>query len=60
MIDFRLYRGLVRGMKINGEPAKVVLPYLQRANELKKHDHLAAYNCEGFCNSLVWSRGFGT
>ena len=37
---------VVRAMTIDGEPAKVLLPYLQRADELQKHDHLAAYYCE--------------
>lgn len=32
-------------MTIDGEPAKILLPYLQRADELQKHDHLAAYYC---------------
>ncbi|KAG0567209.1 hypothetical protein KC19_7G118600 [Ceratodon purpureus] len=32
-------------MTIEGEPAKLLLPYLQRADELQKHDHLAAYYC---------------
>ncbi|KAG0611740.1 hypothetical protein M758_7G161700 [Ceratodon purpureus] len=32
-------------MTIDSEPAKVLLPYLQRADELQKHDHLAAYYC---------------
>ncbi|GKV38727.1 hypothetical protein SLEP1_g46608 [Rubroshorea leprosula] len=27
------------------EPAKLLLPYLQRADELQKHDHLVAYYC---------------
>ncbi|CAK9871979.1 unnamed protein product [Sphagnum jensenii] len=28
-----------------GEPAKILLPVLQRADELQKHDHLVAYYC---------------
>jgi hypothetical protein len=46
-------------MTIDGEPAKVLLPYLQRADELQKHDHLAAYYCEWFRDSPVWGCGFG-
>ncbi|CAK9225502.1 unnamed protein product [Sphagnum troendelagicum] len=29
----------------DGEPARILLPYLQRADELQKHDHLVAYYC---------------
>lgn len=28
------------------EPAKLLLPYLQRADELQKHEPLVAYYCE--------------
>nr|XP_024391523.1 protein HOMOLOG OF MAMMALIAN LYST-INTERACTING PROTEIN 5-like [Physcomitrium patens] len=41
----RRRRETLRAMTIDGEPAKVLLPYLQRADELQKHDHLAAYYC---------------
>ncbi len=30
----------------DGEPARILLPYLQRADELQKHDHLVAYYCK--------------
>lgn len=29
----------------DAEPAKILLPYLQRADELQKHEHLVAYYC---------------
>lgn len=29
----------------DSEPAKILLPYLQRADELQKHEHLVAYYC---------------
>ncbi|XP_050219252.1 protein HOMOLOG OF MAMMALIAN LYST-INTERACTING PROTEIN 5 [Mercurialis annua] len=29
----------------DNEPAKLLLPYLQRADELQKHEHLVAYYC---------------
>ena len=40
-------------MTNDAEPAKVLLPYLQRADELQKHDHLAAYYCEWFSHIFV-------
>ena len=39
-------------MTIDGEPAKVLLPFLQRADELQKHDHLVAYYCKFSLYSL--------
>lgn len=33
-------------MGSDGEPAKGLLPYLQRADELQKHEPLVAYYCE--------------
>ncbi|XP_074583459.1 protein HOMOLOG OF MAMMALIAN LYST-INTERACTING PROTEIN 5 [Curcuma longa] len=33
------------GMGSEGEPAKLLLPYLQRADELQKHEPLVAYYC---------------
>jgi hypothetical protein len=33
-------------MGSNAEPAKGLLPYLQRADELQKHEPLVAYYCE--------------
>lgn len=35
-------------MASDNEPAKLLLPYLQRADELQKHEPLVAY----YCNSL--------
>ncbi|XP_057765574.1 protein HOMOLOG OF MAMMALIAN LYST-INTERACTING PROTEIN 5 [Salvia miltiorrhiza] len=32
-------------MAAENEPAKLLLPYLQRADELQKHEHLVAYYC---------------
>ncbi|KAJ8636130.1 hypothetical protein MRB53_010397 [Persea americana] len=32
-------------MGSENEPAKLLLPYLQRADELQKHEHLVAYYC---------------
>lgn len=34
------------------EPAKLLLPYLQRADELQKHDPLVAYYC-GFSDLIL-------
>jgi vacuolar protein sorting-associated protein VTA1 len=36
---------LIGTMTGDGEPARILLPYLQRADELQKHDHLVAYYC---------------
>ena len=33
-------------MGSDAEPAKGLLPYLQRADELQKHEPLVAYYCE--------------
>ncbi|XP_058080455.1 protein HOMOLOG OF MAMMALIAN LYST-INTERACTING PROTEIN 5 isoform X2 [Magnolia sinica] len=33
------------GSSADNEPAKLLLPYLQRADELQKHEHLVAYYC---------------
>jgi vacuolar protein sorting-associated protein VTA1 len=33
-------------MGSEAEPAKGLLPYLQRADELQKHEPLVAYYCE--------------
>ena len=33
-------------MGTSGEPAKGLMPYLQRADELQKHEPLVAYYCE--------------
>jgi vacuolar protein sorting-associated protein VTA1 len=35
-------------MGSEAEPAKGLLPYLQRADELQKHEPLVAYYCETF------------
>lgn len=35
------------------EPAKLLLPYLQRADELQKHDPLVAYYCESLFLSPI-------
>ena len=43
---------LPTAMTIDGEPAKVLLPFLQRADELQKHDHLVAYYCKFSLYSL--------
>ncbi|XP_031402257.1 protein HOMOLOG OF MAMMALIAN LYST-INTERACTING PROTEIN 5-like isoform X2 [Punica granatum] len=32
-------------MASDHEPAKILLPYLQRADELQEHEPLVAYNC---------------
>lgn len=37
---------LIGTMTGDGEPARILLPYLQRADELQKHDHLVAYYCK--------------
>jgi len=37
-----LYRS---AMGNDSEPAKILLTYLQRADELQKHEHLVAYYC---------------
>ncbi|PKH99265.1 hypothetical protein CRG98_049662 [Punica granatum] len=33
-------------MASDHEPAKILLPYLQRADELQEHEPLVAYNCK--------------
>uniref|UniRef100_A0A2P2JFL2 Vta1/callose synthase N-terminal domain-containing protein n=1 Tax=Rhizophora mucronata TaxID=61149 RepID=A0A2P2JFL2_RHIMU len=38
-------------MASDNEPGKMLLPYLQRADELQKHEPLVAY----YCNSLSLS-----
>lgn len=50
-------------MANENEPAKLLLPYLQRADELQKHEPLVAYYCKLFnislslynFKSLLWS-----
>lgn len=37
------YRVMASGS--DNEPAKLLLPYLQRADELQKHEPLVAYYC---------------
>lgn len=43
-------------MGSDAEPAKGLLPYLQRADELQKHEPLVAYYCE--CSLLHPPPGF--
>lgn len=38
----------------DNEPAKLLLPYLQRADELQKHEPLVAYYCNHFIHSQIW------
>ena len=40
------------------EPAKLLLPYLQRADELQKHEPLVAYYCMYISLSLSLSLYF--
>ncbi len=40
-------------MASENEPAKALLPYLQRADELQKHEPLVAYYCMYFSFSLA-------
>ena len=42
-------------MGSESEPAKGLLPYLQRADELQKHEPLVAYYCERRFSLLVGS-----
>lgn len=40
-------------MANESEPAKLLLPYLQRADELQKHDPLVAYYCMYFITQAI-------
>lgn len=40
------------------EPAKLLLPYLQRADELQKHDPLVAYYCNLISSILFYFYNF--
>ena len=43
-------------MGTGAEPAKGLLPYLQRADELQKHEPLVAYYCESPLLSSLLTR----